>query len=111
MTGMRIYSGKKQSVRYISAALLTAAVLAASAVFAVRTGETSDERARAAAEDSIRRAMITCYAIEGFYPASVDYLYEHYGVAADERFVVEYEVLGGNIMPQVTVIFRGGSAV
>lgn len=111
MTGMRIYPGEKRSAQYIAAAILTAAVLTAAAVFAVRAGEASDERARAAEEEAIRKAMITCYAVEGFYPASLDYLYEHYGVAADERFVVEYEVLGGNIMPQVTVILRGGSAV
>ncbi|MBQ4051630.1 MAG: hypothetical protein IJD13_08355 [Oscillospiraceae bacterium] len=111
MTGMRIYSGKRQPLRHIFAALLTAAALAAAAVFAAQTGEASDERARQAAEDTIRRAMVTCYAIEGFYPSSLDYLCEYYGVAADERFVVEYEAFGGNIMPQVTVIFRGGSAV
>ena len=108
---MRLYAEKRYPIKHIAAIGLTAAALVAAAFFAAQTGKASDERARQATEDAVRRATVSCYAIEGFYPPSLEYLCEHYGVSMDERFVVEYEAFGGNIMPQVTVIFRGGSAV
>ena len=108
---MRIYPAKKRPFRHAVAAVLTAAALAAAAFLAGQTGQASEEQARQAAEEAVRQAMISCYAIEGCYPASFDYLKEHYGVSVDERFVVEYDAFGGNIMPQVTVLVRGGSAV
>lgn len=67
------------------------------------------ERAESARvlEDSIRRAAVSCYAVEGRYPDSLDYLTENYGVYVDETdFVVYYEVFASNIMPDVTVIER-----
>ena len=58
---------------------------------------------RAAAE-AVRRAAVTCYAIEGAYPQSYEYLKEHYGVRVDERlYAVEYSVFASNIMPDIAV--------
>ena len=34
--------------------------------------------------DAVRNAAVTCYAVEGAYPDSVDYLREHYQLAYDE---------------------------
>lgn len=63
-----------------------------------------DESARVL-EDSIRRASVSCYAIEGRYPDTVEYLSENYGVYINEaEFAVFYEVFASNIMPEVTVI-------
>lgn len=63
----------------------------------------SDEGLRTA-EASIRRASITCFAIEGYYPPSYEYLYENYGVRVDtEKYVVHYEVFASNIMPDISV--------
>ncbi|NCB50558.1 MAG: hypothetical protein EOM54_01570 [Clostridia bacterium] len=56
-------------------------------------------------EDSIRRAAVSCYAIEGRYPDRLQYLEENYGVYVDEEeYAVFYEVFATNIMPDVTVI-------
>ena len=55
-------------------------------------------------ERAIKRATIQCYAVEGRYPASVDYLVKNYGIQIDEdRFNVFYEGFASNIMPQITV--------
>lgn len=54
---------------------------------------------------SIRKAVVTCYAAEGVYPPSIDYLKENYGIQIDEqRFTVFYEVQGSNLMPNITVM-------
>ena len=87
--------------------LLFAAILAA-CVVGLRGAE-RDREARAASTlaDNLRRAAVTCYAIEGCYPATLDYLTSNYGVHVDGgRYSVEYEIFASNIMPDITVIER-----
>ncbi|HIW21112.1 MAG TPA: hypothetical protein H9887_03725 [Candidatus Dorea intestinavium] len=56
-------------------------------------------------DTAIRHAVTQCYAIEGSYPESLDYLKEHYGISYNERrFIVHYEVFGQNILPNITII-------
>jgi len=55
-------------------------------------------------EDSVRRAVVTCYAIEGSYPESVEYIEEHYGVHIDRtKYIVHYSIFASNIMPDIAV--------
>lgn len=59
------------------------------------------------ADESLRRAAVTCYALEGRYPESYEYIKENYGVRIDERrFTVVYEIFAQNIMPRITLIER-----
>jgi len=54
---------------------------------------------------AIQRASVQCYAIEGRYPPSVEYLEEHYGLTIDrEKYNVFYSGWASNIMPDITVI-------
>ena len=56
-------------------------------------------------ERAIEKAVVTCYAIEGQYPPTLDYILEHYGVMIDEeRYDVLYDVFAQNIMPSVSVL-------
>ncbi len=51
------------------------------------------------------RSIANCYALEGEYPESLEYIKENYGLVYDEdRFFVDYRVSGSNIMPDVTII-------
>ena len=51
------------------------------------------EEGRARLEESVRRSAVACYAAEGIYPPSLEYLQEHYGLQIDEeRYTVFYEV-------------------
>ena len=46
--------------------------------------------------------------MEGSYPESLEYLKEHYGITYDEdRFFVDYKIVGTNILPDVTIIEKG----
>ena len=92
-------------------ALLTLVVLAVSllsfstAVSNLRLG--GGEEGRLRLEESIRRAAVTCYAVEGIYPPDLAYLQEHYGIQVNEdRYYVFYEVFGSNMMPDITVLER-----
>ena len=55
-------------------------------------------------EQSVHRATIECYAIEGVYPAKLSYLEENYGIVYDkEKYGVEYGCFASNIMPTIVV--------
>lgn len=66
-------------------------------------------REAALLDSAIRRAVVTCYAVEGKYPPSLEYLTENYGVRVDEtRYAVFYDVFAENVMPTITVAAMGG---
>lgn len=58
-------------------------------------------------EQAIQKALTLCYAQEGFYPAKLDYLIDHYGVVVDPNtYFVYYKTFGANIRPDVSVYER-----
>ena len=66
------------------------------------------EEGRQQLENSIRRAAVACYAAEGIYPPTLDYLTEHYGVQIDKaHYQVFYEIFADNLMPDITVLEKG----
>ena len=59
--------------------------------------------------DAVRSAVLTCYAVEGAYPLSLDYLKEHYGLAYNEdAYMVVYSAFASNVMPSIQVLELGG---
>lgn len=61
--------------------------------------------------DAVRKAVVTCYAVEGAYPADLEYLKEHYGLKYNEReYLVSYDAFASNLMPDVRVIRKGDGA-
>ncbi|MDR3072225.1 MAG: hypothetical protein LBU41_01905 [Clostridiales Family XIII bacterium] len=73
--------------------------------FAVGTlQESNDEQQLKIAESAIARATIQCYALEGRYPPSLDYLTKNYGVTLNTKhFVYYYQSIGENLMPDIQV--------
>lgn len=54
---------------------------------------------------AIQKSIVSCYAVEGFYPPNLQYLENHYGITVDHsKFIVNYELAGSNIMPSVKII-------
>lgn len=81
--------------------LVLLAVIQSTQYFLARAGE---ERALNT-QRAIQHAAILCYASEGFYPPSLSYIEEKYGVQIDyESCAVRYEVFATNVMPQVKVV-------
>lgn len=57
----------------------------------------------------LARTITGCYAIEGTYPESIDYMKEAYGLTYNEDlFFVDYRVPGGNIRPTYVILEKGG---
>lgn len=58
-------------------------------------------------EQALRRCAVACYATEGIYPPSVEYMKEHYGIQIDEeQYFVIYDIFAENLMPDITVLER-----
>lgn len=85
-------------------------VLAAAALFCFLAAlsnltQGQGEEGRRQLEDSLRRAAVACYAAEGIYPPTLDYLEEHYGIQIDrDRYAVFYDIFAENLMPGITVV-------
>jgi ABC-type uncharacterized transport system involved in gliding motility auxiliary subunit len=57
------------------------------------------------------RSIIHCYSMDGRYPESLDELIEKYGIQYDtDKFFIDYQALGSNLMPDVTIIDKRASA-
>ena len=80
-------------------------------IFMAKSIQESDaSRQKKLLETALDNALSTCYALEGFYPAKVDYLIEHYGIQADSaHYFIYYQTFGANIRPVVTVYRKGMS--
>lgn len=64
------------------------------------------------AENAIRRAAVNCYALEGAYPDTYEYLRDNYGVSVnEEQYVIHYNIFAENIMPDITVLEREGNDI
>lgn len=88
--------------------MIAAVVLAVCLWFLTALGNLSSgqgEKGRQQLENALRRAAVACYAAEGVYPPTLEYLTEHYGVQVDkDRYSVFYEVFAENLMPEITVL-------
>lgn len=74
-----------------------------------RTGREAAEKEKNNLQSSLEQSVITCYALEGAYPVSLDYLQEHYGIRWNEkRYLVNFEPVGSNLPPDITVIEKDG---
>ena len=72
-----------------------------------RIGNSAVIRQRESLETALNRDIIHCYAVEGFYPPSLSYIEEHYGLTYNhDLFFVDYQPIGSNRRPDITIIVR-----
>lgn len=57
------------------------------------------------AQTAVRRTAVQCYALEGRFPPSLQYMEDEYGLMIDhEKILVHYIPAGGNLMPEIRVL-------
>ena len=106
---MRRFSAKRENHDYLMFLPLLILVLVILAfVIVSNTISTSEEnREYALLDKAVTRSITQCYALEGMYPPSLDYLKEHYGLTYnEEHFYIDYQYIGANLRPDVTIIER-----
>ena len=71
------------------------------------SGRSTIEKQQESLENAISRDIVQCYAIEGMYPPSLEYMEQHYGLTYDKNtFFVDYQPIAANLYPDYTVILR-----
>ncbi len=67
--------------------------------------DTTAAKQQESLETALSRSIAQCYAVEGMYPPSLNYLKEHYGLTYDEsKFLIDYQPMGANLMPEVVIL-------
>ena len=67
----------------------------------------SDQEGLRMAQEAVERAVISCYSLEGVYPATYEDLKAKSGLAIDEeKYIVFYDIFASNIRPSVTIVER-----
>ena len=91
--------------REIAIVLLTILVLCGAWLLVTRMGRTSGEAQTEFVTKAVHNAALTCYAVEGAYPTTLEYLRAHYGLAYDEsRYAVQYSAFASNLVPEIYVV-------
>ena len=105
---MDIKKKRGKAIRnYLTMLVLFIGVFAFFWIQVSNASKSQDEEGARIARESIYRAVLTCYAQEGAYPASYEYIKQNYGIAVDEtRYAVFYDIFASNIMPDITVLER-----
>ena len=71
-------------------------------------GDASNRAQTELVEDAVLHSVVACYAVEGAYPTTLEYLKVHYGLVYDEEsYYVYYDAFASNILPSVRVTERG----
>ena len=85
--------------------LLSVVVIVAFIIGMQRMNEASKKQAYHALDQAVARAINECYANEGQYPESKEYLEQHYHLVYDhDMFTIEYIAFASNIRPTYTII-------
>ena len=100
---------KKSAFDFLRAAILpiifTVAIMLMVVFGLQQTSESSRAEGLRILEDSLQRAVVMNYAIEGRYPESIEYIEQNFGIHIDRtRFAVHYRVFASNILPEITVV-------
>lgn len=89
--------------------LLFAVIIAVFLFGIVKLSGGNKNRQRETLDRAISRTITNCYAVEGVYPESMEYMKKAYGLSYNEDlFFVDYRVPGGNIRPTYVIIEKGG---
>ena len=89
----------------IAIVLVMALLLAGVWLLVSRVESTNDGAQTQFVYDAVQNAALTCYAVEGAYPESLEYMRENYGLAYDEsRYFVTYDAFSSNLVPDIRVI-------
>ena len=101
-----MYTDKRSRRAWWLAALVLVVLLVG--FWALRGAGSSDEvlsrEAVLSIKNSVERAALQCYAVEGAYPPDLKYLEDNYGLAVNTRdFYVRYDAFASNQPPTVRV--------
>ena len=67
--------------------------------------EGKQEKSTKSIEEAVKKMALECYALEGSFPPSVEYLKENYGlIVNNDAYFYHYQANGSNIPPDIRVM-------
>ena len=98
---------EKHNIAHYIPGLLLITMVFGFAIFSNLALSDNSVRNREVLEKALNRSISQCYALEGMYPPSLDYLIDNYGLTYDsEHYFIDYRFIGSNLRPDVTIIER-----
>ena len=92
------------SIRDIFKLILILLLIAAAVLVFNRVETVQSREETGIVRDAVRQAAVTCYAVEGAYPDSIEYLRDHYQLAYDEeRYAVTLDGFASNLIPDIYI--------
>ena len=82
-------------------------VMAMSFVYMQHFSKRTSDESLLATRRAIEQGAVLCYAVEGFYPPSLKYLEDNYGIYVNtDYYIVRYETFASNVFPEIIVLER-----
>lgn len=104
---MKKKSALKRALAYIIPLALFAAMIVWFLLAMRNTASSTKSRELQALKNTVENSITMCYAVEGTYPESVEYLCANYGLIYDkDKYIVYYDSFASNIRPTVTILER-----
>lgn len=102
---------KRFSIRGALSYIIPLAIFAAMLAWFLLAIHSADSSAKqkelSALRATVENGVTICYATEGIYPESVEYLTENYGLIYDsDKYIIDYDRFADNIRPTVRVFER-----
>ena len=96
---------KKNKIHFLPSVIIFAVIVLLVWLQFRRASASMDTDGGQTLETALENSAVLCYSLEGFYPPSLDYLADNYGVVVDrEHYIVHYDVFASNIMPDIRVV-------
>ena len=96
---------KKNKIHFLPSVIIFAVIVLLVWLLYSRAAASMDTDGGQTLETALENSAVLCYSLEGFYPPSLDYLADNYGVVVDrEHYIVHYDVFASNIMPDIRVV-------
>ena len=98
---------EKHNIYQFFPVVLIAVIILGLVIFSNITQTNNMNKSREFLERALNRSISQCYALEGMYPPSLNYLIDNYGLTFDsEDYFIDYQYIGSNLRPDVTIIER-----
>lgn len=99
------YITKHISKIFLPSVIIFAIILFSNATSNLQSGKAAEDKIQL--EKAVRRAVVSCYSIEGAYPTTLEYLEDNYKISYNEnKYLIIYEFYASNLMPDITVLER-----
>lgn len=102
-----IKSEKRFNIKIVIQLMFLVVVIVFITSFASYLRGDNKKQAKESLENLIVKSVTHCYATQGFYPESLEYLQDNYGIEYNkDQFKVVYIADASNIYPQITIIAK-----